>query len=80
LNNPNALAALVVSQVAVAAEAFASSYLDVSVGPVWSKEIVSAGVVVVLYVGRHGLKSALGQVVGTAKRVWSGGVKGVPVA
>jgi hypothetical protein len=74
MNNPNALAALMVSQAAVAAESFSSNYLNASVGPVWSREIVSAGVVAVLYVGREGLRKALVQVGGTVKRVWSGGV------
>jgi len=71
MQNPNAVAALVSSQAAVALEQLAENYLDVHVGNFWSKEIIATGIVGVLYVGRHGLKAALGKVVSTAKSIWA---------
>lgn len=72
MENPNAVAALASSQAAVAVEQLVSSYLNAGVGPFWSQEIMAAVVVAVLYVGRHGLKAALGKVGTTGKSVWTG--------
>lgn len=71
MQNPNALAALASSQAAVALEQLAENDLDVHVGTFWSKEIIAGGVVAVLYIGRHGLKAALGKVAATAKSIWA---------
>ena len=68
--NPNAVAALLSSQGAVALEQLVSRYLNAYAGPFWSQEIMAAVIVVVLYVGRNGLKAALAKVVATAKSLW----------
>lgn len=71
MKNPNAVAALAASQAALAAEQLLSKYLTASVGAFWEQEIMAAATVAVLYVGRHGIKAALGNAVETAKRVWA---------
>lgn len=71
MQNPNAVAALVSSQAAVALEQLGENYLDVHVGSFWSKEIMAGAIVSVLYVGRHGLKAALGKIASTAKGIWA---------
>ena len=72
MQNPNATAAVVSSQAVIAAEQLVSTYLNASVGPFWSQEIMAAGVALVLYIGRHGIKAALSKVAGTAKSAWTG--------
>lgn len=72
MSNPNAAVAVVSSQAVIAVEQLVNTYLNASVGPFWSQEIMAAGVALVLYVGRHGVKAALGKVVKTAKSVWTG--------
>ena len=71
MQNPNAVAALAASQAAVALEQIASKYLSASVGAFWEQEIMAAVTVAVLYIGRNGLKTALGKLVGSAKAVWA---------
>jgi hypothetical protein len=71
MQNPNAVTALVSSQAAVALEQLGEKYLDVRVGTFWSKEIMAVLIVCVLYIGRDGLKAALGKVVSTAKSIWA---------
>lgn len=71
MQNPNAVAALVSSQAAVALEQLGENYLDLRVGPFWSKEIMAGTIVCVLYVGRHGLKAGLGKIAATAKSIWA---------
>ena len=72
MKNPNAVAAVTASQAAIAVEQLLSTYLNASVGPFWSQEIMAAVVVAVLYIGRNGLKAALGKVVSVAKSTWTG--------
>lgn len=72
MQNPNAVAAVTASQAAIAVEQLLSQYLNASVGPFWAQEIMAAVVVAVLYIGRNGLKSALGKVAGAGKSVWVG--------
>lgn len=71
MENPNAVAALVSSQAAVAVEQLGETYLNAHIGPFWSKEIIAAVTITVLYVGRHGIKAALVKVWATAKNLWS---------
>lgn len=71
MQNPNAVAALTSSQVAIAVEQLVSNYLNAGVGPFWSQEIMAAGIAAVLYIGRNGLKAALGKTVKIAKGVWA---------
>ena len=71
MKNPNAVAAVTASQAAIAVEQLLSTYLNASVGSFWSQEIMAAVVVAVLYIGRNGLKAALGKVVSVAKAVWA---------
>lgn len=71
MKNPNAVAALVSSQAALAIEQLVSTYLNSSVGPFWSQEIMAAAVAVVLYIGRDGIKGALLKVKTTVKSLWS---------
>lgn len=69
--NPNAVAALFSTQAAVALEALIQRYLSAGLGPFWGKEAMAAAVIVVLYVGRHGIKAAFAKVVETTKAVWA---------
>lgn len=71
MKNPNAVAAVVSSQAALAVEQLAATYLNSSVGPFWSQEIMAAAVAVVLYIGRDGIKGALLKVKATARSLWS---------
>jgi steroid 5-alpha reductase family enzyme len=70
MNNPNALAALVSSQAALAVEQLVGHYLNASVGSFWSQEIMAAAIAAVLYVGRNGLRAALLKVLTTARSLW----------
>lgn len=72
MKNPNATAAVVSSQAVIAVEQLVSTYLNASVGPFWSQEIMAAGVVIVLYIGRNGLRAAGNKVVSTLRAVWTG--------
>lgn len=72
MSNPNAVAALASSQAAVAVEQLVNTYLNSSVGPFWSQEIMAAVVVVVLYIGRNGLKAALAKVKSSGVSIWTG--------
>lgn len=71
-NNPNAIAALATSQAALAVEAIVGRYLGAHLGPFWSQEAIAGATVVVLYVGRNGLRRALGKVAASLKSVWTG--------
>lgn len=70
--NPNAIAALASSQAALAVMAIVSKYLGAHLGPFWSQEVIAGATVVVLYVGRSGIKGALGMVMRTLKSIWTG--------
>jgi hypothetical protein len=72
MQNPNAVAVLASTQAAVAGEEILSKYLDANVGSFWSKEIMAGAAIAVLYIGRHGIKAALGKVASTGKAVWTG--------
>lgn len=69
--NPNAVAALASSQAALALEQLAGRYLDASVGSFWEQELMAGFTIAVLYIGRHGLKAALGKVAASLRAVWS---------
>lgn len=71
MQNPNAMAAVVSSQAAIAVEQLVSHYLNSSVGPFWSQEIMAVAIGAVLYIGRNGLKAALGKVVSSARSLWA---------
>lgn len=71
MKNPNAVAALATTQAALAVEQLLAKYLDTAVGSFWEQEIMAAATVVVLYIGRHGLKAALGKALSSLKAVWS---------
>lgn len=70
--NPNAVAALASSQAALAIEALVAKYLGAHLGTFWSQEVIAASTVAVLYIGRNGLKRALGKIGATLKSVWTG--------
>lgn len=71
MKNPNAFAALLSSQAAVAVEQLVQRYLSAGLGPFWGKELMAAVVVAVLYVGRHGLRAALVKALATVRAVWA---------
>lgn len=71
MKNPNAVAAILSSQAALAVEQLVSHYLNADVGPFWSQEIMAAFTGAVLYVGRDGLKAALLKIVDEAKSLWA---------
>lgn len=71
MQNPNAVAVLASTQAAVAGEALLSRYLDANIGSFWSKEVMAGIAISVLYIGRDGLKAALGKLVSTVKAVWA---------
>lgn len=71
MKNPNAIAALSSSQAVIAIEQLVSRYLGASVGAFWEQEIMAAATVVILYIGRHGLRAAFARVFSQAKSIWA---------
>lgn len=71
MKNPNAVAALSSSQAVIAIEQLVSRYLNASVGAFWEQEIMAAATIIVLYIGRHGIRAAVLKVVSTVKSVWA---------
>lgn len=71
MKNPNAVAALASSQIALAGEQLLARYLNAKIGAFWEQEIMAAVTIGVLYVGRDGIKGALLKAVAVVKNIWA---------
>lgn len=69
--NPNAIAALASSQIAIAGEQLLSRYLNAKLGAFWEQEIMAGVTIAVLYVGRDGVKGAFLKAVDLVKSMWA---------
>jgi hypothetical protein len=72
--NPNAVAALSAGTVIIAVEQLITKYTNIYLPPFWSKAVVVALPVIVLYVGKDGIKGAVKQAWATVKKLWTGPV------
>lgn len=72
MNHPNAIAAFVAAQSAVAVQWLLERYAHRSLTDNWKAEVVADVTVAVLYVGRNGLKAALQRSLGAARALWNG--------
>lgn len=72
MKNPNAMATLTAGSLVLSLEQLGQDYVNVHLGPFWSKAVLVAVSTIVLYVGRDGLKGCLNRVVDVARAVWTG--------
>ena len=79
MKNPNALAAAASSLLAIGVQWLLERYAHVRLDGYWKAASTGGASVVVLYVGKHGLKAALGRVWNGPKIVWSGAEPKPPV-
>jgi hypothetical protein len=72
MNHPNACAAFVASAATIGAQWLVQRYAHMALSDYWKMAITSGATVAVLYVGRAGVKGALGRLWNGPKTIWSG--------
>lgn len=72
MSNPNATASTLAAGVAVAAQWLVQRYAHVSLDGYWQAVVTAAASTVVLYVGKHGVKTALARVWNGPRKAWTG--------
>jgi hypothetical protein len=72
VKHPNTLAAVIAAAAAIGAQWLVQRYAHVALSDYWKTTVTSGVTVVVLYVGKAGVKAALVRVWDGPKRAWSG--------
>lgn len=72
MNNPNTVAAAVASGAAIGAQWLVQRYAHVQLSDYWKAAVTSGATISVLYVGKHGVKSALARLWNGPKKIWTG--------
>ena len=72
MNHPNAFAAAFAGAVTIGAQWLVQRYAHAALSDYWKTALTSGATVAVLYVGKHGLKAAVGRLLNGPKTVWSG--------
>jgi len=71
-SNPNAVASLVAGAACLGVQWLVQRYAHVALTGYWKTAVTGATITGTLYVGRDGLKGALGRLWNGPKKVWAG--------
>lgn len=72
MNNPNTFAAATSAAVALGIQWLVQRYAHLSLSDYWKSVVTSGATIVVLYIGKHGVKTALLRLWSGPKKVWTG--------